>query len=82
MDESCKKRAGELVNELKRAGVNCGLLVIQEAVVLRSPGAPYTDSLLDMFSKNDVLNATQLGLLTKMRMTGSADWEWYVAISA
>jgi hypothetical protein len=67
-----------LAEELESAGVNCGLLIIKNAVVLRSPGSTYVDRLLETFDKDDVFNAIQLGLLTEGRAIGSPGWGWYI----
>jgi hypothetical protein len=73
-----EERARNLVKELKQAGLNCGLLAMQGAVVLRSPGAPYTDAPMLMFDEVDLHSAIDLDLLDKRRVVGSYEWEWYV----
>jgi hypothetical protein len=79
MDKSQEKRANELAEELKEAGLNSGLLVMQGQVVLRSPGSPYTDAPLLFFQEADLNNALSLGLLQKGSVVGSSlSWEWYV----
>jgi hypothetical protein len=77
MDDLHKKRALELVERLERAGMNCGLWAVQGTVVLRCPGAPYTDTPM-MFEETDLGNAVALDLLEKRRFTtGSYEWEMY-----
>lgn len=79
MDKLQEQRAKELADELKTAGLNSGLLVMQGQVVLRSPGSPYTDSPLLFFQEADLNNALSIGLLRKGRIIGSGgSWEWYV----
>jgi hypothetical protein len=89
MDDLQKKRALELVEHLERAGTNCGLLVMQGTVMLRCPGAPYTETPMMMFDKSDLHNAVALDLLEKRKVkveaipsTGSYEWEWYVVKKA
>lgn len=77
MNDFQRKRALEMVVELKKAGLNSGLLVIEgNGVVLRSPGSPYVDA-PTLFSEEDLSNAVELRLLEKSRVTGSFEWEWY-----
>jgi len=77
MDDLHKKRALELVRELERAGMNCGLSAVQGTVVLRCPGSVYTGTPM-MFDETDLDNAIALGLLEKRRLTtGSYEWEMY-----
>ena len=78
MDTLQEKRARELVKHLADAGINCGLLVVQRAVVLRGPGSPYVDTPMVSFDQSDLQNAIDLGLLVKANVTGSYQWEWYV----
>jgi len=82
MDGLQEKRALELVEKLESAGVNCGLLAVQGSVVLRCPGAPYTDSPLMSFDEADLQNAVALDRLEKReaieRTEGKLKWEWYV----
>lgn len=75
MDGSQKTRARKLVAQLSE---NCGFLVLDGAVVMRCPGAPYADSPMMMFDEVDVLTAVALELLEKRQVTGSFQWEWYV----
>jgi hypothetical protein len=85
MDDLHKKRALELVEHLERAGMNCGLLAVQGTVVLRCPGAPYTETPMMMFDETDLQNAIALDVLEKQKVkiemipsTGNYEWEWYV----
>jgi hypothetical protein len=78
MDGIQEKRARELAEYLESAGVNCGVLVVQGTVVLRGPGARYSESLLLKFDPTDLQNAVALDLLEKAMVTGSYEWEWYV----
>jgi hypothetical protein len=76
MDGLQRKRARKLVEQLSES---CGLLVVHGAVVMRCPGAPYTDTPMMMFDETDVQNALALDLLEKRKVTGSFQWEWYMA---
>ena len=83
MNDLEEERAREVVEQLKPAGLNCGLLAVQGTVVLRSPGAPFTDTPMPLFNESDLRNAVALDLLEKQKMTatsatGSYEWEWYV----
>jgi hypothetical protein len=78
VDEEQKERAQKLVNELKDAGLNSGLLIVQGTVVLRSPGAPYSDAPILFFDESDLQNAIELSLLEERKVVGSYEWEWYV----
>jgi hypothetical protein len=78
MDEHQKERAYKLAEELKEVGQSCGLLMVQGTVVLRSPGAPYTDAPMLFFDESDLQNAVELSLLEKGNVVGSFNWEWYV----
>jgi hypothetical protein len=85
MDDFRKRRALELVEHLERAGMNCGLLAVQGTVVLRRPGAPYTDTPIVMFNEADLQNAGTLQLLAKQKVECETfpgahhySWEWYV----
>ena len=80
MDDHQKERAHKLVDELKQAGLDCGLVVVQGAVVLRSPGAPYTDVPMLFFDECDLQNAIELSFLEKRRVVGTYEWGWYVAV--
>ena len=82
MDVSQEQRAKELAKELKDAGHNCGLLLMQGQVVLRSPGSPYSDVPLPFFEEADLSNALNLGLVEKKSMVGSYKWDWYVLAPA
>jgi hypothetical protein len=71
-----------LVDILESGGSDCGLLVIKGAVVMRCPGAPFTD-LPTIYDEADLKNATGLNLLEKRKMradalTGSFQREYYV----
>jgi hypothetical protein len=78
MDNLLEERARKLVELMEPTGKTCGLLVLQGAIVLRTPGAPYTDTPILQFEECDLNNAVALGLLERQRVTGSYDWEWYV----
>jgi hypothetical protein len=76
------KRARRLVDILEGAGPNCGLVIMQGAVVMRCPGTPFTDLPIP-YDEADSNNAVELNLLEKKKMltgsvTGSSGWEWYV----
>jgi hypothetical protein len=77
MDGSQKARALKMVDQLKTAGTNCGLLSVQGDVVMRCPGEPYTDTPTN-FNDDDLKNAVALGLLRKQKVGGSFEWEYYV----
>ena len=73
MDHLQEERARELVEALRRAPLNSGLLVAHGTVVLRCPGAPFTDTPMT-FDESDLVNAAALGLFVKVKMTShSAD---------
>jgi hypothetical protein len=76
-----EKRARKLVCELDHAGVSHGLIGVKGGVVMRGPGAPYSDSPLITFDESDLRNAVELGLLEKqtMHVNGKLGWEWYVS---
>jgi hypothetical protein len=78
MDDSQEARARELAEHLEKAGPNCGLLPVQGIVVLRCPGAPYTDTPMITFDEADLQNAVALDLLERGKVVGSYEWEWYV----
>jgi hypothetical protein len=67
-----------LIDQLADAGINHGLLAVQGAVVMRGPGAPYSETPMVSFDVTDLQNAIALGLLQKAKVTGSYEWEWYV----
>lgn len=77
MEDSQKERAIDMVAQLKESATNCGLLLIQEIVVMRCPGSPYTDT-PTTFDATDLKNAISLGLLRKQKIVGSYEWEYYV----
>jgi hypothetical protein len=77
MEVHMEKRARQMVDILRNAGLNCGLLSMQRTVVMRCPGAPYSDS-PTMYDEPDLNNAIALNLLEKRKMTGSYEWEYYV----
>ena len=79
MDALQEERARELVKELELAGLNHGLLVLQGTIVLRGPGAPFRDTPMMHFDEADLYNAVALNLLEKCKVSGSYQWEWYVA---
>ncbi len=78
MDAFKEERARKMVAELKNADANCGLLASQGIVVMRCPGSPYTDT-PTLFDEADLENAIALNLLEKRKVTGSFEWEYYVA---
>ena len=82
MEVSTERRARKLVDILESGGSDCGLLVIKGAVVMRCPGAPFTDLPIP-YDEADLNNAIELNLLEKRKMRvdtliGSSGWEWYV----
>ena len=82
MEAHLEKRARGLVGILEGAGPNCGLIVMQGAVVMRCPGAPLTD-LPTIYDEADLKNAVELKLLEKRKMRadalpGSFEREYYV----
>jgi hypothetical protein len=82
MEVSVERRARKLVDILESGGSDCGLLVIKGGVVMRCPGAPFTDLSIP-YDEADLNNAIELNLLEKRKMraetlTGSSGWEWYV----
>jgi len=71
-----------LVDILEGAGPNCGLVIMQGAVVMRCPGTPFTDLPIP-YDEADSNNAVELNLLEKKKMqadalTGSFQREYYV----
>jgi hypothetical protein len=81
MDALQEQRARKLVQQLKSAGENCGLLVSDGTVVLRA-GVTNTDTPM-MFEESDLNNAIALDLLQKHKstvvsMSKPDEWEWYV----
>lgn len=76
MDGIQKGRAYKLAAMLNSAGDNHGLLMVQGHLVIRD-GVLVADSPM-MFEEADLLNAVELGLLEKYKVTGSVSWEWYV----
>jgi hypothetical protein len=71
-----------LVDILESGGSDCGLLVIKGAVVMRCPGAPFTDLPIP-YDEADLNNAIELNLLEKRKMradalTGGFEREYYV----
>jgi uncharacterized protein YuzE len=77
MDAFQWERANKLVEELREAGTNCGLLLSQGAVILRSAGSPHIDT-PTFFDEDDLNNAVKLDLIEKGNITGAYFWEWYV----
>jgi hypothetical protein len=77
MDDLQKARARRMVDQLKSAETNCGLLAEKGIVVMRCPGTPYTDT-PTTFDESDLTNAIALGLLRKQKMVGSFEWDYYV----
>ena len=79
MNDFQRERALEIVDQLKEASLNSGLLAIGGTVVLRSPGSPFDTP--TVFGEDDLSNAVDWGLLGKSRVTGSCEWEWYTTKS-
>jgi hypothetical protein len=77
MNEFQRERARKLVDELRDAGIGCGLLFSSGVVVLRSPGSPYFDT-PTYFDEADLKNAVELDLLNKGEAIGNNSWEWCV----
>ena len=82
MEVSTERRARKLVDILESGGSDCGLLVIKGAVVMRCPGALFTDLPIP-YDEADLNNAIELNLLEMKKtrigsVTGSSGWEWYV----
>ena len=82
MEVSIERRARKLVDILESGSSDCGLLVIKGTVVMRCPGAPFTDLPIP-YDEADLNNAIELNLIEKRKMrvdtlTGSSGWEWYV----
>ena len=82
MEVSTERRARKLADILESGGSDCGLVVMQGAVVMRCPGAPFTDLPIP-YDQADLNNAIELNLLEKRKklidsVTGSSRWEWYV----
>jgi hypothetical protein len=75
VDNHQEERARKLAEELQEAGQNCGILVGQGTVVLRSTGAPYTDVPMLLFNEAELQNAIELSLLEKRKVVGSYEWE-------
>jgi hypothetical protein len=69
MDDSQKERAVEMVDQLKHAATNCGLLAVQGIVVMRCPGSPYTDTPTS-FDETDLENAHFIGPREKAKDRG------------
>jgi hypothetical protein len=83
MEADMEKRARGLVGILEGAGPNCGLMIMQGAVVLRCPGASFKDSPKLTYDEADLKNAVELNLLEKRKMradalAGSFEREYYV----
>jgi hypothetical protein len=76
MDGFQETRARKLVNQLERAGENCGLLAVQGTVVLRCLCSDPVDT-PTMCDEIDLQNAVALGLLEQRQVTGSFQWEWH-----
>ena len=82
MELHLEKKTRKLVDELKSAGLNCGLLVMQGTVVMRCAGVPFKDS-PTVYDEADLKIAVELNLLEKKKMradalTGSFEREYYV----
>jgi len=75
-----EQNARKLVAELRKAGANCGLLAVQGSLVMRGPGAPWSDTPMVSYDENVLLDAVALRLLEKQQMNvnGKPGWEWYV----
>jgi hypothetical protein len=78
MEPPLDKRAREMVEMLRAAGMNCGLLVQQGVVVLRRPGSPYSDT-PTKYDETDLKNAIALNLIEERTVSGTLDWHWYCA---
>lgn len=79
MDDISQQRARSLVGWLNGAGASSGFAVVQDSVVLRTAGAPFNDTPMPAFDPVDVQNAEVLDLLEKRKVTGSFEWDWFVA---
>jgi hypothetical protein len=82
MEVSVERRARKLLDILESGGSDCGLLVFKAAVVMRCPGAPFTDLPIP-YDDADLNNAIELNLIEKRKkligsVSGSSGWEWYV----
>ena len=82
MEVSTERRARKLADILESGGSDCGLLVFKGAVVMRCPGAPFTDLPIP-YDEADLNNAIELNLIEKRKklvgsVTDSSGWEWYV----
>ncbi|HEV1994219.1 MAG TPA: hypothetical protein VGR03_07805 [Candidatus Acidoferrum sp.] len=78
MDDLREQEARELVKVLRDSPANCGLLAMQGIVVMRCPGAPYTDT-PTRFNESVLHDAIALSLLEKHKASGSYKWEYYMA---
>jgi hypothetical protein len=81
MEPHMERRARELVATLQQSLPNCGLLIMQGVVVMRCPGAPYSDA-PTMYDEADLTNAIELNLVRKQKIVESYDgaqWDYYVA---
>jgi hypothetical protein len=67
MDDEQEARARELVEDFESVGDKCGLMAKLGSVVMRCPGAPYTDSPMLKYDEADLYNAVALDLLEKRK---------------
>src|SRR5713101_2711792 len=74
MDSLQEKRARKLVNQVERAGINCGVLVVPGTVVMRCLRQDPIDT-PTAFDAIDLQNAIELDLLEPRSVTGSFEWE-------
>jgi hypothetical protein len=74
----------EMVRTLKARGVNHGFVALQAAVVIVGPGSPF-NVYPTWYSRSDLDDAVEAGLLEKRRLTGSGSgsgsfvWDTYAA---
>lgn len=73
-----KQRAKSLAETLREAKAKSGFVVKDGHVLLRGPGAVFTD-LSAQFFVEDLRNAVSLGLIVKGSVVGKrSSWDWYV----
>lgn len=77
MNERNKKTLELLLDELKQAGVNCGFISTNDAVWIRGPGSPWTDT-PTLYTKAELDSAIASGKIRPQIMTGSGTWTYYV----
>jgi hypothetical protein len=66
-----------MLDNLKKAGRDCGYMSDGKVVWIRGPGSPWTDT-PTAYSKGDLERAISSGELRPQTMTGSATWTFYV----